>query len=803
MTTYAQKTTPTFALRPIAAALAMLSASLPAYAQETAPAKTENTQLETVVVTANKRAQNLQDVPASITVLNEAALQRANVRDFDDLPALSPALSVTYSTHPGNYSINMRGIGTFSLGIGVEADVSVIIDDIPIGIQAGAFKDLTDVFRVEVLKGPQSTLFGKSSIAGAVNITTKPIGGPLKLTTSTQATNDSEWRIGAAVAGSISDNFRVRLATSKTSFDGTLNNLTTGRMVNGSKGETVVGKFEWNPTDNLTLTLSPSYNSSEKFCCTSALTFMTPGGLYKNIAALPASTVLAGITPGPGNINIRSDSPIGGVSHTSTTGFKANYQFPQESGLAGYALASISAYSTYHMDDYNDGDGTDADVLAYIKENGKLSGFHGGLFQNGFFNTISRSQEIRLTSPDSGNFRFVTGLWYGDNQLERELNRQPATSYATLVNAKARNTSYSVFGQSSWSFLPNTSLITGLRLNREDTSYHFQRFTPSPAPRVLTEDLTGKNTNNDVTGRLGLEHRVNKDIMVYGMFSTGHKGVAYDLTSSFTADTAKYQPVPAETARSFELGAKTNLLNNRAMLNVALFQTKFKGFQQSAGFTDPDGLYRTVLHSIGGLQTRGVEVDGTFKVSPTLLLNGGFGYTEATISDFENGPCYAVEGPGGKSQPGPGCAANPKYNNTMVQNLAGKTLPNAPKVKLNLGAQYDILLPERSFNAFVTGSYNYTSAIQYSLNQDPLTIQDAYSIVNAAVGIRSKKDSYKLTFFVNNLFNQSYAIGLNNAVAAGNWNSAAPNPVIPVHLQQWTPARDYKRYMGVRLDMTF
>jgi iron complex outermembrane receptor protein len=158
-------------------ALALASLSHGALAQES---KAEELKVEQVVVTANKRAQNLQDVPAAITVLSDAALQRNNVRDINDLPNLSPALTVTYSTQPGNFSINMRGIGTYSLGIGVESDVAVVIDDIPFAMQANAFKDLADVFRVEVLKGPQSTLLGKSSIAGAINITTKPIDGEWK-----------------------------------------------------------------------------------------------------------------------------------------------------------------------------------------------------------------------------------------------------------------------------------------------------------------------------------------------------------------------------------------------------------------------------------------------------------------------------------------------------------------------------------------------------------------------------------------------------------------------------------------------
>jgi iron complex outermembrane receptor protein len=241
--------------KPAAAAIAAALLAMSAHAQDARQA--DPGKLETVVVTANKRAQNLQDVPASITVLGDAVLQRSNVRELDDLPALSPALTLSYGTQPGNFSINMRGVGTYSLGIGVEADVAVIVDDIPLGMQANAFKDLADVNRIEVLKGPQSTLFGKSSIAGALNITTKPIGGPVRTTATLLATNDDEWRAGVSVSGAVSDTFRLRVAASKTNYDGTLNNLTTGGKLNGSKGDNLNAKFEWRPIDDLTFTLSP------------------------------------------------------------------------------------------------------------------------------------------------------------------------------------------------------------------------------------------------------------------------------------------------------------------------------------------------------------------------------------------------------------------------------------------------------------------------------------------------------------------------------------------------------------------
>jgi iron complex outermembrane recepter protein len=156
----------------IAACIAASAANLAQAADEAASAQPASAALEEVTVTATKRAESLQSVPVSVTALTSGVLERGNVRELGDLVKLSPGLTIAYGSQPGNFSISMRGIGTFSNGIAVESDVAVVIDDVPIGFQASAFKDLIDVERVEVLRGPQSTLFGKSAIAGVLNIIT-------------------------------------------------------------------------------------------------------------------------------------------------------------------------------------------------------------------------------------------------------------------------------------------------------------------------------------------------------------------------------------------------------------------------------------------------------------------------------------------------------------------------------------------------------------------------------------------------------------------------------------------------------
>ncbi len=792
-----------FAVRPIVMAVAVAVASL-AQAQEAVPAANAAVQVEQVVVTANKRAQNLQDVPMAITVLSDATIQRNNVRGLDDLPALSPALTLSYGTQPANFSINMRGIGTFSLGIGVEADVAVVVDDVPYAMQANAFKDLADVQRIEVLKGPQSTMLGKSSIAGAINISTKPIEAGWKSRASTYLSSDGEWRVRGALSGALSDTLRMRLAVSKSDFGGVVKNLADGGRLNGMRDNNLNGKLEWSPSDNLQVVVSPHAANFVNNCCVSPFSSMTPGGLYQNIAQLPASTLLKGINPGPGNVSVRNDYPAGGRAEDRGVGVKVVYNFDDNSPLARHTFTSVSSWSHYKMSDFQDGDATDSDVLSATLVNGKPSGFSGGLYQYGQFDARSKTQEFRLTSPEKGALRYVGGLFYAKNELGRELTRAPITTYVTDWASTAYNTNTAIFGQANYDLTPQTGVLLGLRYNKEDIGYTFNRYTPPPATsRVLTEALRGDNSETKVTGKVGLEHRLDAATMAYLTYSTGHKGLAYDLTSSFTAAVAKSQPVPGENARNIEAGLKLSLLENRMALDLAAFRTNFTGFQQSAGFLDPDGTFRTTLHSIGALRTSGLEADLNWRVSRPLSVNAAFAYTRAEIADFENGPCYSVlNAAGNAAVPGGNCAPNAKYNNAAVQNLSGATMPNAPKYKLNLGGQYDIG-NVGSYDAFVTAAYRWQSAVQFSLNQDPMTVLGSYGILNLGTGFKDKKDTFKLSFMVNNVFNKSYAVGLANNWANGTWSSRAPNPVLAVNTTSWTPARDYQRYFAMRADMAF
>jgi iron complex outermembrane receptor protein len=809
--------------------------ALPLHAQEANP-----NELQTVLVTANKRVERLENVPESISVLSEAELQRNNVREMEDVINLTPSLSLSSGTTAANNAIFMRGIGTVSVGIGVESDVSIIIDDIPIASQFQSFRDLADVSRVEVLKGPQSTLFGKSAVAGAVNIVTRPITGPIVYRANAYYTNDHEWRAGASVGGRLRDDFGLRIAVSKTDMPGNFTNLTNGQKVNGSGGKTIMAKFVWTPVKNLDVEFSPHYNAQENSRGVTAVNgfyrttgsaaagnlVTTPADLataYLNgNPQLPASVALAGINPfDPNNRNVRRDFPTGINSRTFGTGLKLSYTLPNEA-----TLMSISSYEHYRANDYRDQDFVDVPTIARPGSPQLVVGNN----QFGNYDIRSKTQEVRYVSPDGGPLRYVGGLWWAQNEIDRHFIRgfcvAPATCSASSPSSPTNyytdiyNINRAVFGQLAWDFYPTWTLVAGLRRNVEVSGFNYarnfytnqlDRATFVPGPVGVDQFSSSGNRDWATTGKLSIQKQVNSDWMVYAMTATGYKGLAYDVTSGLRASAAF--PVEPETSRSYELGTKANLFHNRMSLAATLFRTDFKNYQQNTSFVLPnDPTIYTQLDSIPKIRTRGFELDANMLLTTNWTLNVSYAYTRPEIVAWKNGPCYqdstnpaiGTTGLGvGGSLGGWNLACTPIRTGatTGVQDLSGGIFPGTPKNKVNIGTNYDYRLADRPWSAFVNANLRYQTSYQTNINNDPRSVNDAYAITDLGFGVRENSDRWRLSFRINNLFDRFY---IGNANASGPSFRAGPTSASPaITVNSWVPPRDVFRFYSARLDVKF
>ena len=764
--------------------------------------------LEEIVVTGTKRPENVQTVPASVFVATAAGMERAGVRDFDDLVKIAPSLTITKTSQPANNSINIRGIGTYAYSIATESSVAVVIDDIPQAFQAAAFAALVDVRQVEVLRGPQNTLFGKSASAGVVNITTQQATDTYTARAEAMATDDHEKRFSATVSGPITPTLKFRLAANYSDYRGNIHDLTNGQWLNGQQDTTLRGKLVWAPVEDWTVTASPYITRTLASCCAGAEYFVSPGVTFgKN--NISQSVILAGITPGPDNKLTRMDVAARGNALDYGSGLKISHD------LGGFTLASISSYDAYQLHDLQDTDSSDFDFQTVAP-----TAPHGGSANGGFFKINSVTEELRLTSPSGGRFRYVAGLYYSRTSSERyfvrgsntlgtynNLSSLPSTNSTAYSNylSRAESINYAVFGQSTYSVTDKLDLTTGLRLNREEISYsfvdngnHVTYGAPDCSTATPTASVTIHTCDSDtaVTGRASLQYHFTPDLMVFGGYSRGYKGLAYDLTSTLTTRTpvasgplkgvptadavAAKQPIPPETVDSYELGFKSSFFDHRLTWNVTAFDEVFHGFQAQSR----DQLTgQNVLNSIGQVTSKGVETE-VAAVIGNLTINGGGAYNKATMDNFPNANCY------GAQTAAQGCVGG-------LQDLSGKPLFNAPEWNFSVNGEYDIPLAANDYHAFVSGGFRWQSQVVYNLLQDPDSVQKAYGIVNIAGGLQG--DRWKLTLFVNNLLDKSYA--LTRGRDAQFNISQATNP--PTDAITWKPARDGHRYVGVRVAVSY
>jgi iron complex outermembrane receptor protein len=745
-----------------AAALAALGAhAFPALAQ-TGTSRPEQG-LQTVVVTAQKRAQSMQDVPVAVSTVDERAIENQQIVDFSDLTRVAPSLTI--SQNPNNNNIMLRGVGTFAYSIGIESAVSVIVDDVPVIQQLQAFSNLSDVARVEVLRGPQGTLFGKNSSAGVINIVTKESARELEGHGQATVTSDHERRVEAGISGPLTATTGYRLNAYAGQRDGEIRNLTTGADLNGDRSKGLRARIDFKPTATLQGKLIADYNMRHTEGPVTTFLSVPAGARQQNLVSI--APALAGVTPGPDNRVVRMDDP--GYAHNEAASLSGTVNWK----LDGHTLTSVSTYQDWKFDLVSDYDLTDLDLVGAITKGAQ----HGGITGSGPYHSRMFTQELRVTSNGDGVFNYLGGLYYANTHNDRAFVRGPAYSVADW-DAGTGNETAAVFGQAEYRFTPATRLNVGARFNRERIDVRFTNRVPATPVA-----WTGASSDDAVTGKVALQHDLAKGVMVYGSYATGYKGAGYDVSTGFDASRAR-QPVAPETSRAWELGLKSRFLQNRLQVNAALFSTDYKDFQAQSRRLDPGtNLTTNVVTNVGALRTRGAELELTGKPVNTLLLDGSLAWVDAVIVRFPNANCY----PGQTAAQG--CVA---LGNATVQNLAGKRLANAPRLKLNMGGTWYFPVGD-SYSGTANLNYQYQSPTSFDLASNPLTIEGGYGIVNGSIALADAAHNLKVTLYANNLFDKSYSTFIGD-----NYNFYSGSHV----LNQLLP-RNSQRYFGVRVKYEF
>lgn len=762
--------------------------------------------LEAVVITSGKRLETLGRSDVSVQALSSQAMTRAGVHDFEDLAKLAPSLTISKTTQPANNSINIRGVGTYSYSIGTEPSVVVVVDDVPQAFQAMAFSALADVGQVEILRGPQSTLFGKSAAAGVIYITTKPASDVFGAEAETILTDDHERRTQVALTGPLSETLKFRAVAAYSRYRGAVFNLATREWLNGQSDVNLRAKLVWTPGDNWQVTVSPHFTRTRSSYCVGADTEISAQATLSR-AEIGREAVLRGIVPGPDNHLARFDTNARGNSRDVGLYVRA------AGSVGSWRMTAIAAIDRYNLYDRQDTDATDLDYSLQAPQAPR-----GGSANGGWFRIRAESQEVRLNSPTGGRWDYVGGLYLGRTRSERyfvrgsntlgDYNGLPSlpTTNSTVYSryfARTNLRTVAAFGQGSYALTPRLSILSGLRLSHERMSYRFEDLGSgvvygAPACSRLTPSLPAETCHSDtaVSGRIGLQGQLSRGLTAYATYSTGYKGRAYDLTSSLTvrgvltsgpyagvpaADAiAAQQPIASETVDSYEAGLRAVSDDRNLSWNLTIYQERFSGFQAQSR-DDATGL--NVLNSIGSVRVEGVESEFSARLAPRLTLAGAANYNRAVMHDFDNAACYFGQ------TPQQGCMGG-------RQDLSGKTLFNAPRWSLNLNAAYQRPL-DGDRRLEVNAGYRWRSRITYSLLQEPAATDPALGVLDVSAGLGGS--GWRVTVFVNNLLDRRIALtrGRNT-----QWNLVGADGQ-PARATYWKPARDSGRHLGLRLAVDY
>src|SRR5215469_4238464 len=587
------------------------------------------TQLEEIIVTAQKRSEDLQSVPVPVSVVTAEDLQNEHVFEASQLQYLIPSLQQeSVNNQVGATNFFIRGVGTAIYGPAVESSVSTVIDDVAMARPAMGVVQFFDLDRVEVLRGPQGTLFGKNASAGLVNIVTAiPRLGELDTLTHLSYGKTNSGSAGneviaeAAVNLPVSADSAARISAFGTRQDGFANNVFRSEDL----GQTEYGlraKYLWEPSDRWQIYLAGDYAREEGPGGSVLIRrFDAPGGFIE------AQNAAAGIVASPTNVAVAGNADTSNWFELGGAQARVVYSFAD-----GYSLTNIAAYRAYH-----DASALDTDLLpiSYFDTNNQ------GRDQKQI------SNEFRFTSPAQGLFQYQLGLYYlfvndyGFNTLGANLEPVfPPPPAGYMANAgssgssRIRNNNYAVFGQGTLEVSRSVRLILGARETYDDFN---AVGTSSGAgflvPLAPTATIEGGFTHANFSYKVGAEADLTTGMLAYATFTRGYKSPTFGGPTGL-------EPIRPEIPLDTELGLKSTLFDHRLTLNVALFHTKFEDFQAQA--YDPT-LLRFTTTNAGVLLAKGVELDMRAVPLPGLSLTAGGTYNDAVYQSFTGDACYYGE----------------------------------------------------------------------------------------------------------------------------------------------------------------
>lgn len=677
--------------------------------------------IEEITVTATHRATNVQSTAAAISALSSDDMAVRSIGDIESLGQLNASTDV--SIFQGEAQIYIRGIGYSGIIGGTDSSTALHIDGVYMSRSSAAVPGFFDVERVEVVRGPQGTLYGRNATSGSVNIITKKPTDELEIEASFLTGDYGRFKTFGAISGPIGGGVNARLAIQREKRDGytTLIRPVADPVGLGSvEGEAenkddIMARLtlQFEPSENIDVTLTGDYYEADD---AGSVWLYLNRGTGSNQFLRDLLEAGGHFLPEPYSRRIESD--IEHFNRPKIWGLTSRVDWD----LNDYRLTSLTAYKETNPLNRNDLDSTGGFGVDQVREEDHQQ----------------FSQEIQLISPADTDLEWILGLYYFNEKNDvrneyflpfvEENFLQPITDNCCLLrlNGTSEAEAYALFGEATYDLSENLELLVGGRFSSEERG---------GANDVTFQGLLGGILANvaefedekwtSFTPKVGLNYQLNEDIFVYGTISEGFKSGGFNIGS--------YQNTPfdPEEILSYELGAKADLLDNRLRLNSAIFYYDYTDLQ----IQDVEA-NNTIVRNAANAIVQGIEIEGTSLLSEALQLDFSVTYLDAEFRDV--------------------MLVDPKADELGIQNLEGNRLPRAPELKYVLGLEYTWAL-DNGGSLIFRGDYKWQDDVFFSAFNVAALTQESYDWAKARVAYQSPEGNWGAAIFMDNITDQAVA----------------------------------------------
>lgn len=729
----------------------------------------EDMELAEILITARRRTEEVQKVPISISVVGGPKIEESGSFNVNRVKELVPSVQL-YSSNPRNTTLNIRGLGsTFGLtNDGIDPGVGFYVDGVYFARPAATTLDFIDIEQIEVLRGPQGTLFGKNTTAGAFNISTRLPSYTPEGTVELSYGNYGFVQAKASISGPLSKKLAARASFSGTQRNGTIENVVTGKYVNDLNNLGFRGQLLYNPTSKIEILLAGDASSQrpDGYAQVVAGVVETKRAPYRQFEQIISD--LDYNLPSRNAFDRKIDHDTPWRSKNDLGGISLNADIQTGAGT----LTSTTAWRYWNWGPSNDRDFTGLPVLSLSQAPSRHEQFsqeirYAGDFSkklSGVFGIFYLSQNL-ATSPyhteESGaaQWRFSQNtnspLWATPGLLE---------GYGIRTNSSLESIGAAVFGQLDWAITEKLHFLPGIRFNydKKEVDYDRQTYggleTEDPALLAIKRSVYSPQSfrtnveDQNISGQATLAYQFNEKVNAFGTFSTSYKPVGVNLgglpavAGQPLLDLAEVKP---EYVKHFELGIKTTPTKGSS-LNAVFHHTNIEDYQTLVQ-TAEVGVNRGFLANADEVRVIGLELDGNIRISPSFTINGALAYTDAIYVSFPNAP-VPLEETGGES---------------AFKDISGGRLPGVSKWAGSFGGEYSKAAKffEKQGSFFVASDVFFRSEFSSSPSPSQFLNVEGYALVNARLGYRMSK-GFSAFVWARNLLNKDYYEQL--LPAAGN-----------------------------------